>query len=91
MPDFDTLAGQVGQVAVPVLLLLDGRGQDDHIVGTHPLPGASGASLLRYEEERDDLTPSEWGRPLPEGQCQIAVNVPFLQKGRKEIVSRRWP
>ena len=82
VPDFDALAGEVGQVAVPVFLLLDGRGQDDHVVGAHPFPRPGRAALLRYEEQGDDLTPSERRRPLSEGQCQIAVNVPFLQKGK---------
>ena len=80
VPDFDALAGEVGQVTVPVFLLLYGRGEDDHVVGAHPLPRPGGAPLLRYEEQRHDLAPSKWSRPLSKGQCQIAVNVPFLQK-----------
>ena len=80
MPDLDALAREVGEVPIPVLLLLDGRGHDDHVVGADPLPGASRAPLLGDEEQRDHLAPAQRGRPLAEGQHQVGVDPLFLEK-----------
>ena len=45
VPDLDALPGEVGQVAVPVLLLVHRRRHDDNVVGTDPGPGYRNRSL----------------------------------------------
>ena len=59
MTDFDALARQVGQVPIPVLLLVHGCRDDDHVVRADPAPGSGRSSLLGHEEERDNLAPAQ--------------------------------
>ena len=79
MADLDALTGEVSEVTVPVLLLLDGTGDDHDVVGTDPLPRPSRPALLRDEEERDDLAPGEGSGALAEGQDQVRVDALFLK------------
>lgn len=40
LANLDTLTGEISQVSIPMLLLLNRRGDDDHIIGTDPPPAS---------------------------------------------------